>query len=267
MFHPYKLWSLWDMLRFHAPEFMNISNLLCKISHTFDVWKAEGKKRPRTLNLPAMQGDLDWLYRDLTGLGLTMSAKCAKRFIEIVKSDNIDPDKLNILAQELNQRIIDELQECNLFMVSSEKANYYNPSEPIWGKESQDRFPELIEDIAEANNCFALERQTACVFHLMRVMERAVKKMADQLRLPIKLNSDKEWQRVINDIRGQLQILYPKHADADRIKYEAALGHLETVKIAWRNPTMHPKATYTEEEAKAILNAVEIFVKDLVKTL
>ena len=30
---------------------------------------------------------------------------------------------------------------------------------------------------------------------------------------------------------------------------------------------MHPKATYTEEEAKALLDAVKIFMKDLVKVL
>ena len=40
------------------------------------------------------------------------------------------------------------------------------------------------------------------------------------------------------------------------------IGHLETVKIVWRNRTMHPKATYTEEEAKKIVNAVQVFVQD-----
>jgi len=47
-----------------------------------------------------------------------------------------------------------------------------------------------------------------------------------------------------------------------RIKYEAMLGHLETVKITWRNPTMHPKATYTDREAEKIIGAVQAFVED-----
>jgi hypothetical protein len=84
--------------------------------------------------------------------------------------------------------------------------------------------------------------------------------------LPI-FTYNEDWQKIVNAIRGQLNIIYPKHNDSERIKYESIIGHLETVKIAWRNPTMHPKATYTEEEAKALLGAVEIFIKDLAKIL
>jgi DNA-directed RNA polymerase subunit H (RpoH/RPB5) len=98
-------------------------------------------------------------------------------------------------------------------------------------------------------------------------MEKSVQKIADKLGLPIASVCDKEWQTIINEIRGQLNSLYPKHSDPDRIKHEAILGHLETVKIAWRNPTMHPKATYTDEEAGAVLNTVKIFVKELPKIL
>jgi len=61
---------------------------------------------------------------------------------------------------------------------------------------------------------------------------------------------NEEWQAILNAIRTQIKILYPKGNDTDRIKYEAIIAHLETIKIAWKNPTMHPKATYTEEEAK-----------------
>ena len=255
------------MLKFHAETYIRISNLLAKISHTFEIWKAEGKWRSRTLNVPPMHCDICSLHNDLTKLGLFMAAKSAMRLIDIIKADKINPDHFNVMAQDLNQRIIDELQQCTFLMIPFDKINHYNPNGPIWGKEIQDKFPELIEDITEANNCFALERYTACVFHLMRVMEKAVQKYANKLGISESFTCDEEWQKIINAIRGQLNTLYPKQKSPDRIEYESILGHLETVKIAWRNPTMHPKATYTEEEAKAILSAVEIFIKDLVKIL
>ena len=144
---------------------------------------------------------------------------------------------------------------------------YYNPDDPIFSKDIMDKFPEMIEDISEAGNCYALCRNTACVFHLMRITEKAVQKLANKLGISTMITCDKEWQTILNDIRGQLKTIYQKHADPGRIKYEAIIGHLETIKIAWRNPTMHPKATYTEEEAKSILGAVEIFLKDLAKIL
>ncbi len=39
------------------------------------------------------------------------------------------------------------------------------------------------------------------------------------------------------------------------------------LKLLGENPTMHPKETYTEEEAKAILQASETFIKDLTRIL
>jgi len=167
----------------------------------------------------------------------------------------------------LNERIFDELNTRLVFIISSKEEEYYNPEGTIFEKEIVDKFPNMVEDIVEAGNCFACNRYTACVFHLMRIIERAVQILANKLDIPPTITYDEEWQKIINAIRGKLNTLYPKHNNQDRIRYEAIIGHLETVKIAWRNPTMHPKATYTEEEAKAILGAVEIFLKDLIRIL
>jgi hypothetical protein len=38
---------------------------------------------------------------------------------------------------------------------------------------------------------------------------------------------------------------------------------LYAVKLAWRNEVMHPKVTYTSEEARRVLDAVKAFIEDL----
>lgn len=43
----------------------------------------------------------------------------------------------------------------------------------------------------------------------------------------------------------------------------AAAGHLYSVKVAWRNEVMHPKQTYTLEQARGIFDSVRIFMVDL----
>ena len=251
------------MLTFHAQRFAIISNLLTKISQTFLVLNSQGIIA--RVSLPdTIEQDLIDLCNDLLVLDLKMSAKCAKRLMDGINNQDLDNNKLMNLANELNIRIRDELEDRVSFMLSSGKAQFYNPVLPIWGKEIQDKLPNLIEDIAEANNCFALERYTACVFHLMRVMERAVQKYANKLGISEAITCDEEWQRILNLARGQLNVLYPKPKGPDRIKHESIISNLESIKNAWRNPTMHPKATYTEEETKAILFAVEIFMKNLV---
>lgn len=216
----------------------------------------------------AFNQDVMNLNKLLIKYNLDISASMSKRILSRLKDKNIKADSfLKSQISELIVRIQDELKNRLVFLVTSDEARYYKPKVLIYGKDIEHKLNELIEDISEAGNCYALSRYTASVFHLMRVMEKAVQSLANKLNLPITLTYDKEWQSVINDIRGELNRLYVKHNDPERVRYESILGHLETVKIAWRNPTMHPKATYTEEEAKALLDAVGIFLKQLIKVL
>jgi len=60
---------------------------------------------------------------------------------------------------------------------------YYNPSESIFGKEIATKFPDLLEDISESGNCYALDRYTACIFHLMRVVEKSVQQFGIKMGL------------------------------------------------------------------------------------
>jgi len=46
-----------------------------------------------------------------------------------------------------------------------------------------------------------------------------------------------------------------------------ATSHLYNVKLAWRNEVMHPKQTYTVDEADSIFRNVRTFVQHLVKII
>lgn len=48
-----------------------------------------------------------------------------------------------------------------------------------------------------------------------------------------------------------------------RNRWSETHTHLYHVKQAWRIDTMHPKQTYTRSEARAILDAVNVFMNDL----
>jgi len=244
-------WFIWSMR-----EIEQTSSLIKNSEYVFD---AESKK--------SLIEAVKTLGKFLRNMNCGMSEIGAERLFNLLQSTDKADNELKTYIDDLILRVQDELGTKFVFLISPEKEKYYNPDNPIFGKEVSAKFVDMNEDIAEAGNCFALGRYTACVFHLMRVMEKTVQKLADKLGIPLTITSDMEWQVIINEIRGQLKKLYPKHIDPDRVKYESVLGHLETVKIAWRNPTMHPKATYTEEEAKALLDTVRIFIKDLVKVL
>jgi hypothetical protein len=62
----------------------------------------------------------------------------------------------------------------------------------------------------------------------------------------------------------------PRMTAAQRKRHAQVAGaaaHLHTVRIAWRNEVMHPKQTYTVDEATRIFNSVESFFRDLVEFL
>ncbi len=44
--------------------------------------------------------------------------------------------------------------------------------------------------------------------------------------------------------------------------FNAAYAHLDSVRIAWRNDVMHPKESYSEEEAR-VLGHVKSFMRHL----
>ncbi|AKH44309.1 HEPN domain-containing protein [Altererythrobacter atlanticus] len=166
-------------------------------------------------------------------------------------------DRLIDYGAQLNQTFSDEIASKKVYVLRPELAHLYSEASGGFGAEVIDTFPEAIEDIEEASKCLALGRSTACIFHLMRAMELAVRQMAGRLGI---LNVEKEWGKLLSEISGKVEKL-PKGPDRDA--WSEAHSHLYHVKQAWRNSTMHPKKTYTDVEAKAVFDAVGSFMRHL----
>jgi hypothetical protein len=167
--------------------------------------------------------------------------------------------------EELRNRMTDELKHSLLVFIPNDKAKYYRNKLPF-GREVVDKWPSLAYDIEEAARCFATDRHTATVFHLMRIMEVGVLAFAKVLK--IKLPSQKEWYwgniiPVINDKLNSMKAKTPRAKDRKRPLQEGA-AYLHHVKEVWRNQTMHPKATYTEHEAERVFANVKQFMEFLV---
>jgi HEPN domain-containing protein len=119
-----------------------------------------------------------------------------------------------------------------------------------------------LEDIEEAAKALALQRPTACVFHLMRAMEIAVKRLGKRVGVQ---NVDKEWGKILSDIGKGIEAM-PFKTEAEKRKrnrWSEVHTHLYHVKQAWRNDTMHPKQTYTREQAHEVFQACRVFMDRL----
>jgi len=159
------------------------------------------------------------------------------------------------------RRYVDDLREV-YFLYVQNPGNYLRPLEG-W-EEVIARFQDLTEDIEEAEKCVALNRFTACVFHLMRVVERGAQEFGNALG--VKHTFDKEWGIITNEVVHLIQKLPDSTQTEKAYKAQAhdLKTHLDHVRWAWRNPTMHPKQTYVEEEAYDILAKSRTFMSHLV---
>ena len=156
----------------------------------------------------------------------------------------------------LRERIEDDLKVEHFFHLTPSDVPLYESKEPF-GAQVAKKFPKASEDIEEASKCLVFQRPTACVFHLMRAMEVIVQRLAKKLGVA---NVEKEWGKLLSDIAKAIEAM-PKGAKRDR--WSEAHTHLYHVKQAWRNDTMHPKQTYTREQAHDVYRAVRIFAAHL----
>lgn len=140
----------------------------------------------------------------------------------------------------------------------------------LYGKETAfgvavaKKFNKATEDIEEAGKCLALQQPTACVFHLMRVMEIGVRGLGRKLKVQINVEIE-NWYQIMDHVDGAIRKL-PAQTEPQRkrkAKLGAASANLNAVRIATRNEVMHPKQTYTQEQARDVYNATRAFMDHL----
>jgi hypothetical protein len=94
-------------------------------------------------------------------------------------------------------------------------------------------------------SCYALSRYTACVFHLMRLLEYGLASLADSLAVPI---ANPNWHHVLQGCEGKIKDLIkhdPDWKDNEQF-YNAAALEFRHFQRALRNHTAHAKDMYSQ---------------------
>ncbi len=194
--------------------------------------------------------------------GLPRSADILLEWIgKDVRSRNLTPD---VVMAELQRSIERELR-ANIFLHVDGKRREYLEGKDLFGENVSAAFPSASYDIEEAGKCFALCRYTACVFHLMRVLEIGL----DALKKITGLTAfSPTWKVALDQIAKSVTNKPEKDKTAEERSRDRfildAVHYLQTVKDATRNPVVHtPARTYTEETALEVYVAMRAFVRHL----
>lgn len=281
-FYPGKLWSLWDIV-----EELNLAELAKSLGWINRV--SEQMKITDSGSYGILADDFYPLCESISYLSRFCDDhifRAASRSLAVandaVKKANkfksngskisqfeyfqFGPFEYGALSSSLREAFINiesELSGTTTYVLHPSRINYLNILPCFDG--CLHKFPAFTsEDIDNAGKCLGLEQATASVFHLMRAMEAIVSKVAKRLG-GLSDNPEKEWGKLLSDIGTYIERL-PKSNLAEknvRKAWSECHKNLYHVKESTRNETMHPKRTYTVEEAVQLFGAMRSFIQQL----
>jgi hypothetical protein len=266
--------SLGDMLSFYGDLFVSLVAILTRLekAHSFatSIAKVFGDEAEanRTLATPEMH---DWLKllpsqrEHLEAAGLQMSVFSFDRLVESAASPDLTIRAVSELSQDLTVRLMDELSLCSFWQVPREYQYLLEPE--LFGQDVPEAFPSAAEDIEEAAICLAFGRSTACVFHLMRVIECGLRALGQTLSDPdLDPRRNPSWDSILKKCDAEQRKRVGDRAPewrADNTFFSEVHATLLAVKDGWRNPSSHVERNYTPEQANEIFIAARAFMRKL----
>jgi hypothetical protein len=264
------LWSLWDMLREYGHTFFLLGQSLRGVQF---FYAASGNRQSSAFKmLEKVLKGADHPIADVSVEEFTATTvqllKAATEDLRLpfiyaqierlsqLASGNHTTAQLAQAIESLIDRIVDVLEEEKFLHIPSTLVKLYR-GKSLFGETVETKFQPASEDIENAGRCLAVSQETAAVFHLMRAMECAVGMLATKLVIP---HPDREWGKLLSDIHKKIEEM-PKGDLRD--SWSECHANLYHLKQAWRNKTMHPKATYTPEQAKEVFEATRVFMSQL----
>lgn len=189
------------------------------------------------------------------------------RFLETLDNPKFTYDDFAEAVEDITSRVQDDLLYACVYVLDESKIKFFECPEGQFGADVSTKFSTAAFEIDEAGKCLALHRGTACVFHLMRVLEVGIQSARKCLGIPDPIkDAERNWGAILRKFKAELERrnAVPSNWNGeDRRFFEEVYASLDAVRNVWRNPTMHVENKYTVEEADHIFSAVRGFMKKL----
>jgi hypothetical protein len=262
---PYQLVSWWEMQKFSGERLSMIFSLLGGLDGVGQNQQLIGYGESKTPDLSGFRdGPLTHIMQLAAELGLRSSYIYAQKTRNILaESPVLTHNEFRQTNKCLQEIITAEVSSVLLLHIDSSKVVFLQDKNQF-GDEVVSRFPSAIVDMEEAARCYGLNRNTACVMHLQRVMEVGLKTLTLQSGITGLYNPS--WDAMLEKLDQELKKDRKTRSSfvSQHLQQIAeATALLRSAKIAWRNPTMHVENFYDEEKALDVFSAVKGFMRSL----
>jgi len=190
--------------------------------------------------------------------------------------DGLTWNELYNEAKVLREAIFSDLPLRRFAHVATTKATLLDKVSEDWAK-IVGKFSDAKDDSQSAVECYALEQDTACVFHLMRVAEIGLRSIARKLHIALTHKGKTcpieyaDWDKVITAIKNKIEQFRRLPAGPKRQQkiesYSDAADHCLFMKDIWRNNVSHTRKPYKDTEALAAMGRVKEFMDFLAERL
>ena len=275
--------SLWDMVANFS--FASIDHLLVELRIMISVsnhnmeWAAKNggtavgdgpnSQEAVAQSVEAIQYAMKAVENRLGWLKCSHVDAAAKRLGRWATEDDKKWSELNTRARSLRDAIETELQDYLFYQYPKDKGEKWKRWTEEW-KKVLVAFPDLHTDVYSATDCYALQYNTASVFHSMRIAEGGLRALAKERRVRLPRGRQVEWatwQEIIKALDNEIKAIGAKKAgaakDAALAFYSGARADLNGFKDEYRNVVMHVRANYDEFQALRALTLVHGFMERL----
>jgi len=216
----------------------------------------------------ATKASIEQLRRFFELHGFILAATACLRAEEAVLVTSVQ--SLESRLQDVWNDFMRDTDTRHVEIIPIEKFRYYDAG---FHYEVTQKFPEATKEIREAGTCYALGRNTACVFHLMRAVEYGMRElvMALGVQNPIIPLEYQVWNAIIEQIESRAddkviaQWRDPAKANA-RAFFSTIISDLYAFKDDTRNVLMHTRSggVYDAPRALSVMNRAQQFFERLV---
>lgn len=207
---------------------------------------------------PAIEYELGAIPVDIQILQAKLVNSRKPHQLEIYTNDILDE------VRRIKASFLYVLSKRWFYALSASAAEHYGLV-AAFGEGFWEKFKGARDDLEHAGNCLALGEGTACVMHLMRVLEIVIRDLGD--RLGVTINPKDTWGYILNNTIDPAIKKLPDGTDNEKRKkdqWSECRNYLWHVKQAHRDDSMHGKRAYTPNEAKEVFDATKTFALYLI---
>ena len=263
------LWILWAVLRVYG----DILGFLSDLREFQNSFEADHQS-----NDPLEEGQKSSLRKSLTKIAQSCRAlemmdanNRIKRIQKVLSSEECGYAVMAFQIKTLHETIEDNLEERRFWYISNEQDKQISEIRKLPIKDGPDA-KQALYDWEEAVWCHAFDRHTACIMHLMRLIEVGLRILGRHLDIELKRAIEfEDWRPILEAVDRKLSELSNEARTEERARdlafYADAASQMRYFKDIWRDPGAHARGRYDKFEAARALERVRHFMTILFEKL